>query len=155
MQAPQMIPTRKALLKKMMMSLHPHRFACTTTYENALQTSFFLIHQDALDKIDESCDEQQQEHIISDEDLLGHRVFKDFQGYGLFEGIITHVEVVDDGSDVNLFQVEYEDGDAEDLERHELDDILVSPLPADEELVACRKIRAKIRDAKATKQQVS
>ena len=86
-------------------------------------------------------------HLQGDVDgvdaFIGRRVRKDFVGHGEFDGVVTGVEVLDDGSDVNVFGVQYEDGDFEELYLDELTPILVPAPP--QELEATREVLTKIR----------
>lgn len=56
--------------------------------------------------------------------LVGRRVRKLFPGYGLFEGSITSFNPIK-----ALYKVEYEDGDREDMELHEVQQFLLQDTP--------------------------
>ena len=60
------------------------------------------------------------------------------------------MDISDDGSGAELFHVKYTDGDAEDLLRHELTNILLDRLPDAEETRLVREIRRKINTNKKT-----
>ncbi|KAI5079854.1 hypothetical protein GOP47_0005333 [Adiantum capillus-veneris] len=57
-------------------------------------------------------------------DLQGRRVRKAFPGYGFFEGKITFFNPVE-----GFYKVEYEDGDREDMELHEVQQFLLENDP--------------------------
>ena len=106
--------------------------------------------QDALDQVDEYLSEVETKEEERGVSFLNRRVRKQFEGHGCFEGIVTSVDIADDGSGAELFFVKYEDGDAEELWRDELIKILLDRLPDAEETRLVREIRRKINANKKT-----
>ena len=68
---------------------------------------------------------------------------KKFRDHGYFDGIVIGFELLDDGSNAALYQIEYEDNDSEDLCCIELQSILLPLLSPAQEAIAVAKIRAK------------